>query len=290
MVKSRLPVVAVIPAHNSAVSIQPLLDELIRQDYDDIYVIDDASDDGTVKIVRSYKSKVKLIENNENVGSGANRNRIIGRVDNAILHFIDADMQLLSKNTPDILRGLDWPDNTSFISGMVRNPDGSQNPFNYGPRPHIITSLLVGGLQFLIWQIGMIFRPLGVFLRKIFNFLLHNYPKIYATPRSRRVYWAAESNLAIKSNLFERHGGYDPRFKYSEIEDFALRLHRDGYHGQFDPRIDAVHASTDNLLKSGKKRLKARKQFIKKHGLLVHIIPILADYLEGRKTQKRYHR
>lgn len=136
MVKHRLPVVAVIPAHNAAKTLRPLLDELIKQKYDGIYVIDDASTDNTVKVVKTYGSKVKLIKSSENVGSGANRNRIIGRTSPAILHFIDADMQLLSKNTPNIIRSIEWPEGLAFVGGLVRNPDGTQNPFNFGLRPH----------------------------------------------------------------------------------------------------------------------------------------------------------
>jgi GT2 family glycosyltransferase len=285
-----VPVIAVVPAHNDKATIKKLVDELVRQRYDDIYVIDDASTDDTTRIVKKYGKKVKLIENKNNVGSGANRNRIIGRTDKAIIHFIDADMQLLSKHTPDIIRTIDWPDDVAFIGGMVRNPDGTQNPFNYGPRPHLIHSFFAGGLQYLVWLIGRSNQPLGRLLRKLFNPLLSSFPKIYATPSSKTIYWAAESNMMFKSDIFEIHGGFDPRFRYSEIEDLALRLYRQGYRGRFDPRIDAVHASNDNILKSAKKRMEAKKQFDRKHGHLVHIIPPLADYLAGRKTQKRYHK
>ncbi|HSX18227.1 MAG TPA: glycosyltransferase family 2 protein [Candidatus Saccharimonadales bacterium] len=285
-----LPVIAVIPAHNASKTLPSLLDELLKQKYDEIIVIDDASTDSTISVARAYKNKVNIIEGKENVGSGANRNRIIGRTKNSIIHFIDADMQLLSRNTPGIIRTLDWPDDTAFIGGMVRNPDGTQNPFNYGPRPHLMLSFLLGGLQFLVWQIGRLNRSLGQFTRRIFNPLLRDFPKIYQIQKPKRIYWAAESNMLVESNLFEKHGGYDPAFRYSEIEDFALRMYRHGYHGRFEPRIDAIHSSTDNIFKSRKKRYEARKQFIKKHGRLVYLVPPLADYLEGRKTQKRYHK
>jgi glycosyltransferase involved in cell wall biosynthesis len=290
MSKLRTPVIAVIPAHNSTKTIRPLLDELIKQKYDQIFVIDDASTDSTTQVVRSYKNKVQLIQGTENVGSGANRNRIIGKIPKSIIHFIDADMNLLSKKTPEIIRDIKWPMDLAFIGGMVRNPDGTQNPFNYGMRPHLLASIIIGGLQYLIWLIGRANKPTGRFLRKFFQPLLHRFPEIYETPKSRRVYWVAESNMIIKSDLFERHGGYDPRFRYSEIEDFALRTYRSGLHGRFDPRIDAMHASNDNILKSGKKRVKARKEFNKKHGRLVYLIPPLSDYFAGRKTQKRYHK
>lgn len=62
MPKTRLPVVAVVPAHNAADTLPTLLDELIKQRYDKIFVIDDVSTDGTVKVVRSYGSKVSLIK------------------------------------------------------------------------------------------------------------------------------------------------------------------------------------------------------------------------------------
>jgi GT2 family glycosyltransferase len=197
---------------------------------------------------------------------------------------------LLSKNTPEIIRSIKWPADLAFVGGMVRNPDGTQNPFNFGPRPHLIKSPVLGGLQFIIWQIGRFNQPTGELLRRFFHLLLISFPPIYGKQKQRRVYWVAESNMVIKADTFEKHAGYDPMFRYSEIEDFALRLYRHGYHGRFDPRIDALHSSTDNILNSRKKRYEARKLFYKKHGILVHLVPPLADYLEGRKTQKRYQR
>jgi N-acetylglucosaminyl-diphospho-decaprenol L-rhamnosyltransferase len=152
MVEKKIPVIAAIPAYNAAKTIRPLLNELIAQGYDDIYVLDDASTDSTVKIVKQYSPAVKLIEGEENVGSGANRNRIIGQTPKAIIHFIDADMKLLSKDTPRIIRRLDWPIYAAYIGGLVRNPDGSQNPFNFGPRPGFITSVLRGAIQFACWR------------------------------------------------------------------------------------------------------------------------------------------
>jgi len=233
MYQTKLPVIAVVPAHNDATTLPDLLDELIRQKYDQIFVIDDASTDSTIEVAKSYGSKVTVIENSENVGAGANRNRIIGKTAPALLHFIDADMKLLSKNTPAIIRAIEWPERVAFIGGIVRNPDGSQNPFNYGGRPNLFRSLFLGGIQFVIWLIGRAYRPAGKYLRGMFSPILKDLPNIYRKQRARRTYWVAESNFIIQSDFFARHGGYDPRFRYSEIEDFALRMFRRGLHGYF---------------------------------------------------------
>jgi glycosyltransferase involved in cell wall biosynthesis len=287
---TKLPVVAVIPAHNAENTLGALLDELIKQKYDGIFVIDDASSDSTAKIAASYGSKVNLIKGEDNVGSGANRNRIIGQTPPAILHFIDADMQLLSKDSPELIRQMDWPKDAAYIGGLVRNPDSTQNPFNYGPRPHILTGLFQGGLQFIIWQIGRLNKSTGKFLRQLSAPLLRGFPNIYAKPRPRHIHWVAESNMLIKSEVFAGHGGFDPRFRYSEIADLSLRVHRRGQHGYFDPTIDAVHGSLDNIFNSRQKRYVAHKQFLKKHGRLAYYLPPLADYFFTRKTQKRYHK
>jgi GT2 family glycosyltransferase len=286
----QLPVIAVIPAHNAAKTLPALLNELIKQSYDRIFVIDDASSDDTVKLVKTYGRKVELIEGSENVGSGANRNRIIGQTAEAFWHFIDADMMLASKNTPEIIRRMKWPKRAAYIGGMVRNPDGTQNPFNYGPRPDIITSVFRGGLQFISWRIGHFYKPAGILLRTLFAPFLKGFPNIYRSPRARYTHWVAESNMLVRSDFFASHGGFDPRFRYSEIMDLSLRVHRSGYRGYFFPELDAIHSSLDNALKSRQKRYVALKQFLQKHGKLAYVFPPLSDYLAGRKTQKRYHK
>lgn len=285
MAREVLPVVAVIPAHNAAKTLPVLLDELIRQEYDRVVVIDDASTDNTVKIARSYGAKVLLIKWRSNVGSGANRNRIIGHVENSILHFIDADMKLLSKNTPVIIRSMRWFKNTGYIGGMVRNPDGSQNPFNYGPRPSYV-ALIQSVLQYVVWQVGRWHRLPAWVLRAITHPILHAWPNIYRSPKRCRTFWTAESNMIIRSSTFEKVGGYDPMFQYSEIVDFALRLHRLGMKAFFDPSVDTQHNTIDNILHRRKQRYIARKQFIKKHGRLHLVAPRIYDFLLAKMTRR----
>jgi GT2 family glycosyltransferase len=145
-------------------------------------------------------------------------------------------------------------------------------------------------LQFICWRIGHFYRPAGIFLRTITAPLLKGFPNIYRPPRARRTHWVPESNMLVSSDFFASHEGFDPMFRYSEIMDLSLRVHRSGYHGYFFPDLDAVHSSLDNALRSRQKRYAAFKQFLQKHGKLAYIFPPLSDYLAARKTQKRYHK
>src|SRR5436309_312663 len=130
------PVVAAIPNYNMADSLRKLLPQVLAQSYDRVFVLDDASTDDTVDVVGAFGSDVTLVRSRENRGAGANRNQIIDHVeDGAIIHFIDADMDLETAETPRVARevvaryaGL----GVGLIGGLVSRVDGSQELDNYG--------------------------------------------------------------------------------------------------------------------------------------------------------------
>lgn len=271
---TKLPVVAVIPAYNAAKTLPDLLNELITQDYDLIYVLDDSSSDGTVKVAKSFGSKVKVIEGRENVGSGANRNRIIGQTKDCYVHFLDADVRLLSKNTPEIIRGLKWADDTAYYGGMLRNPAGEQNPYNFGPRASAITTI-TSTFQYLIWMLSRRNWRLAKFLNVVFRPITRSWPNIFQPPRATQTFWTAESNMIIRSKTFTDFGGYDPRFRYGEINDLALRFEAAGFKTYFTPGIDVIHASVDNIFAHREDKWQSHRQLLDKYGWLVFWAPSL---------------
>ena len=99
------PVVAAIPNYNMADNLRKLLPQILTQRYDRVFVLDDASSDHSVDVVSGFSDEVKLLRSRENGGAGANRNQIIDHVeDGAIIHFIDADMELKTAETPTVAR------------------------------------------------------------------------------------------------------------------------------------------------------------------------------------------
>ena len=68
---SPVPVSVVIGTYNRAGVIRQTLDSVLQQSFRDfdVWVVDDASTDETVPVVRSYGDRVKLIERKENSGS-----------------------------------------------------------------------------------------------------------------------------------------------------------------------------------------------------------------------------
>src|ERR1017187_8500046 len=130
------PVVAAIPNYNMAESLSVLLPQLAAQEYADIFVLDDASTDHSREVVRDFDSNAHFISSSESKGAGAARNLIIGRFlgHRSIIHFMDADVDLVSDRTPELANEL-MPNAPVIgsIGGLITTPTGSQSPWNYGP-------------------------------------------------------------------------------------------------------------------------------------------------------------
>lgn len=93
--KGSLPLVSVlIPTYNSEKYIKDTLKSILNQTYVnlEIVVIDDASTDSTVEIVKKYKDKrIKLYVNEKNLGISENMNKAIKLSKGKYLAIMDAD-------------------------------------------------------------------------------------------------------------------------------------------------------------------------------------------------------
>jgi len=84
-----------IPAYNAESTIREVIDSILNQSYkfDEIIVVNDSSNDKTVKKIKSF-SEIKIINNNTNKGLGFSRNVGIENCKNEIVAGIDADVVL----------------------------------------------------------------------------------------------------------------------------------------------------------------------------------------------------
>jgi N-acetylglucosaminyl-diphospho-decaprenol L-rhamnosyltransferase len=268
---SQPPVVAAIPNYNMADSLRKLLPQVLAQSYDGVFVLDDASTDDTADVVDSFGGDVTLVRSPQNRGAGANRNQIIDRVaDGAIIHFIDADMDLETAETPTVAREVvaRYADRgVGLIGGLVSRLDGSQELDNYGA----VFSLWGNSTALIQLMIDRIRRrpQLARAIRKILAPLVRQWPNVLEPPIAAPAYWVHEGNMLVHSGLFKSVGGYDPALREHEIQDLAIRLERIGVRRQFDPSIKVVHREVD--VRGGNRQRSVNRAAIyllRKHGLL----------------------
>jgi N-acetylglucosaminyl-diphospho-decaprenol L-rhamnosyltransferase len=265
-----MPVVAAVPNYNMGKHLRELIPQLLSQRYGRIFVLDDASTDDSVDVVREFGDDVRLLRSPENRGAGANRNQIIDRIDDGtLIHFIDADMELKTADTPAVAREVAeryLRHGVGMIGGLVSRTDGSQEYCNYGAA-FTLWGNFTSNVPRLIdhWR----HKPrLASMVQRVFGPIAPGWPSLLNEPIPRRAFWLHEGNLLVYSDVFKRVGGYDPALRSHEAQDLAIRLDNVGIKRQFDPSIRVVHHHIDVRGKNrGKWETSATRYLIRKHGI-----------------------
>ena len=91
--KQEILVSVIVPAYNAENSIKKCLDSLLNQTLKniEIIVINDCSQDDTLKILKTYKDKIVLIDNKKNLGPSASRNKALDIAKGKYIGFVDSD-------------------------------------------------------------------------------------------------------------------------------------------------------------------------------------------------------
>ncbi len=245
----RLPVVAAIPNYNMGQQLAALLPELAQQDYADVFVLDDASTDGSREVVESFNhgSGVHFVAGAENKGAGPTRNLIIGALGyNAVIHFLDADITLKTERIPEVVYDMMPSEPVGFVGGLALAPEGTQSVWNYGPRQGMRGDM-GASLQMKIEPLVNSDPEKGKALRKRFEGLLADWPDPFSVPVRRQVFWNIEQNLLISSDVFAEVGGFNETLREHEIQDLAIRLYDKGLPRWFDPSISVQHKNEQNV-------------------------------------------
>jgi GT2 family glycosyltransferase len=269
-----LPVVAAIPNYNMGDNLRRLLPQVLAQRYDCVFVLDDASTDQSPHVVNEFGGEVKLVRSPENRGAGANRNQIIDHVgDGTIIHFIDADMDLQTAETPAVAREVvaRYADRgVGLVGGLIRQLDGSQFPYNYGAA-FSLWGNLTSNFPRLIHRMRE--KPgFAQAIQRVTAPFMRDWPNILEPPAPAPAYWVSEANMLVQSDLFRSVGGYDPMLRSHEAQDLAIRLEKMRVKRQFDPSIRVVHHRIDVRGKNRNKwEINAMLYLIRKHGLFRYL-------------------
>jgi GT2 family glycosyltransferase len=265
----KLPVVAAITNYNMAAELERLLPQVVTQGYDAVFVLDDASTDNSRKVVKKFKD-VTLIAGDKNVGAGPNRNRIITALKyDALIHFLDADVVLQTEHTAELVRKVVPDGPFGFVGGLIISPAGQQHIWNYGSGI-ALRSDIAAQMQLVIAGPMLAQHPAqAARIRRLFKLFLDPWPDPSVPPVRRRVYWCAEANLVVRSDIFAKFGGYDERLRETEILELAVRMERAGLPCYFDPLLSVRHTEA-KVRRYNRNALKAKELFAlnRRYGLL----------------------
>lgn len=116
-------VTVVVAAHNAAETISEAIDSIISQTFHDweMIVVDDASTDGTSRILATYAddSRIQVIRSDHNLGSGASRNLALNVAKGKYVLVQDADDVSRPNRMQLLLDQFAWDSSLGAVSGQV---------------------------------------------------------------------------------------------------------------------------------------------------------------------------
>ncbi len=120
----RVAVVVVI--HHSRAVIESCLNSVQR--CGQIVVVDNASDDDGVSIVRRVAPQAEIVENRVGVGYGNGANQGLRRVDREFVLLVNPDAVVLPGAVETLVAAADRYPEAGLLAPLVMNPDGSIEP------------------------------------------------------------------------------------------------------------------------------------------------------------------
>jgi GT2 family glycosyltransferase len=201
----------------------------------EVWVIDNASTDGSPDLVRERFDWVHLIASDENLGFGTALNRIAGQTESDWIATANADIALRPGALEALLEAGDRDPRAGAIAPRLVLPTGdTQHSVFAFPTITFAFLLAVGAFKFS--------KTIGD--RRAF-------PNHWDTERARRVPWAIAAFLLVRRSAWDEVGGFDERqWMYAEDLDIGWRLHNAGWATRYEPRAHVDHesaASTSQL-------------------------------------------
>ncbi len=223
---------AVVVTHNSQAYIGASLMSLCRAGLA-VRVVDNASGDRTLDIIRREFPEVTVVANPVNVGLAAAVNQALSTVDSEITLLVNPDCVVPPATAEELVRVLRDRSRLGVAAPRLIGPAGrvaiSAHPFDS------LASVLAG-------RFGASLAPVA--LRR----LLCGAGRRRAYDACRRpggpveVDWVSGACLAVRTDLLLRLGGLDERyFLYCEDEELCLRARAQGAAVAYLPTVEAYH-------------------------------------------------
>lgn len=186
----------------------------------EIIVMDNASQDDSVGILRSQFPNVLLLASTENIGYARGNNLAAAQAQGRYLLLLNPDTIVSQETLAALLAFMEEHPHIGACSPRLLLPDGTPQPYAFGADP----------------------RP-GYLLRRGWNRLVHHrslHDWAIDTPQS--VDWVSGACMMLRRKAWEQMGGFDEDFfMYFEDNDLCLRLRQAGWQIVYYPLLGITH-------------------------------------------------
>ena len=268
---------------------EKLLFNCIKSIYDSIHnleieiiVVDNASMDNSVEIIRENFPKVKLINSNLNVGFGPANNIGILHAKGKYLFLLNSDTLMIKNSLFNFWNFMEDVDNEKIAccGGVLLSSD-LQEQNSFGNFPSIFQAFFELGFNKIFTK--FYFEKISIAT------------KIYAKNigRALKVDYLSGAALFIRKSILEKYGSFDEDFFfYFEETELQKRYRRHGFYSSIIPNSEIIHLGGMSTSSNFQLEMMEKGKvlyFRKCHGefsaVLIKSIYFIKYILEGIKNQ-----
>jgi len=203
----------------------------------EIILIDNGSSDGSLQWLQREFRHLRIVSLDVNRGFGYANNAGAETASGECLLFLNNDTEVTTDIITPMENFMASNETVGVVGPRLLNTDGSFQ-LSYGKLPSLLNECYVR-----YWQrqsaIGEYFK--------------------YENVKARDIEWVTGAAMMIRRSVFERVGGFDPRFfMYFEDADLCLRVRKAGYQVYWLPEISLIHHR-------GKSRLSAPNRILEEY-------------------------
>ena len=223
----------------------------------DVWVVDNASSDGSVELLRRYYPQVNLMVNPHNVGFARANNLAIRASAGRHLLLLNSDAVVLPGTLANLFAFAESHPAAAAIGCRLLNSDGTLQP-SAGQAPSLSFELLTG-------------TPLQAFSDPYRDAQGRRLVPLPAGPDYFEVEHISGACMWIRRDACERVALFDEDFfLYGEESDLCYRLRRAGWRIYYYVQASAVHQLGASAAQFGASRIHAlyrgKYRYFRKHG------------------------
>ncbi len=210
-------------------------------DYE-VFVVDNASTDGSAEMVKHSFSWAKLIRNDRNLGFARANNQAIPVSQGRYVLLLNCDTLLLDETASAMIRYLDDNPHCGALAPKVMYRDGTIQTSN-NAFPNLFTEFLrLSRASSLISNVEFR-RTLGARMGRFLGRSISEYLRVYwDSDRLREIDWGTGACLLVRRETIDQVGLLDEQFfMYYEDADWCLRMRRQEWKIVYFPHFRIVH-------------------------------------------------
>lgn len=270
----------ILVSYNTAAMSVEALNALFASEGDfqlEVFLVDNASKDDSVNVIKQAFPQVTLIENKVNVGFGRANNQVLDLIIGEYVLLLNTDAFVQPATIATTLKYIESQPQCGVLGVRLVGRDGEQQPScRYFPTPFNLFAQRLG-LDRWLPHLQMVDDA-------------HWNPAISASCD-----WVPGCYYLVRRQVIDQVGLFDPRyFLYSEEVDHCFAVKQAGWQVQYYADVSVVHiggesAKSDGKISSSGKQLSVLQTesellyFRKNHGLLscvMHVsLVVLADII-----------